>query len=73
MLQTTLGVAVLLVGLAGIVFSERVAQSQIRFNRWALGLEPLISEELTRGSVIVAGIFFMIFGLGIALHVIPAD
>jgi hypothetical protein len=73
MFQTTIGVAILLLGLAGVVFSERVARSQIRFNRWALGLEPFISEEWTRGSVIIVGIFFAITGLGIALHLIPAN
>ena len=38
MLQTILGFTVLIVGLAGVLFNERLAKSHITFNRWALGL-----------------------------------
>ena len=72
MFQTILGVAVLLAGLAVVVFSERVARSSIAFNRWALGLEPF-APHLARGEFILVGIAFFILGLLIAVHVVPAD
>ena len=72
MLQTILGFTVLIVGLAGVLFNERLAKSHIAFNRWALGLEPF-APNLRRGQVILVGISFFIFGLLMALHVIPVD
>ena len=72
MFQTILGVAVLLVGLAVVVFSERLSRSHIAFNRWALGLEPL-APHMARGRSILVGISFFMFGLLVALHIIPVD
>ena len=39
MFQTILGIVILLVGLAGVVFNRRLASAHRDFNRWALGLE----------------------------------
>lgn len=72
MIQTILGVAVLFVGLAGVVFSERLGKSSIAFNRWALGLEPY-APHLARGRFILVGASFFILGLLVALHVLPVD
>jgi len=48
MFQTTLGIVILLVGLAVVVFNERVASSHRDFNRWALGLELFASDGGSR-------------------------
>jgi hypothetical protein len=37
--QTILGIVILIVGLAGNVFNERLARFHRDFGRWALGLE----------------------------------
>ena len=70
MVQTILGSVILLVGLAGVVFNERLASSHRDFNRWALGLE-LFAPDGGRAGIILVGLAFMIMGLLIAVHVIP--
>ena len=73
MLQTILGVAILLVGLAGLVFNERVASFHRDFTRWAFGLETSFAPAGDRAGFILGGLAFLIVGLLVALHVIPAD
>ncbi len=68
-----LGVAVFVVGLAGVVFSDRLAISHRAFTRWALGFDPYFDPERGRAGFILGGLAFLILGLLIALHVIPAD
>jgi len=45
MSQTILGVAVLVVGLAGIAFNDWLASSYLTLNRWAFSLETSFSSE----------------------------
>ena len=71
MFQTILGIVILLVGLAVVVFNERVASSHRDFNRWALGLE-LFAPDGGRAGIIFVGLAFLIMGLLIAVHVVPA-
>jgi len=73
MFQTILGLAILVVGLAGLVFNERLASSHRDFTRWALGLETSFAPDGGRAGFILAGLAFLIMGLLIALHVVPAD
>jgi hypothetical protein len=73
MFQTILGIVILLVGLAGIVFNDRLARSERDFNRWALGLELYFVPDGGRAHIILVGLGFLIVGLLIALHVVPAD
>jgi hypothetical protein len=73
MFQTILGIVVLLVGLAGLVFNERLASFQTDFNRWAFGLETSFVPGGDRAGIILAGVGFLIVGLLIALHVMPSD
>ncbi len=73
MFQTILGIVVLLVGLAGVVFNERLTSSHKDFNGWALGLDLSFAPDGGRAGIILAGLAFMIMGLLIAVHVIPAD
>ena len=72
MFQTILGVVILLVGLAVIVFNERLASSQRDFNRWALGLE-LFPLDGGRAGFILFGLALLIMGLLVAVHVVPAS
>ena len=72
MFQTILGFAVLLVGLAAVVFDERLASSHRVFTRWAFGFDPYFAPDGGRAGFILAGLAFMIMGLLIALHVVPA-
>ena len=72
MFQTILGIVILLVGLAGVVFNERLASSQRDFNRWALGLE-LFPPDGGRAGFILFGLTLLIMGLLVAVHVVPAD
>jgi hypothetical protein len=72
MFQTILGIVVLVVGLAGVVFNRRLASAHRDFNRWALGLELSFSPDGDRAGIILVGLGFMILGLLIALHVVPA-
>ena len=71
MFQTILGM-VLLVGLAGLVFSERLASFHRDFTRWALGLETSFVPGGDRASVILGCLAFLIMGLLIALHLVPS-
>ncbi len=73
MVQTILGVAILLVGLAGVVFNERVARSYRVFTRWAFGLELSFAPDGDRAEFILVSLSFMILGLLISLHVLPVD
>ena len=73
MFQTILGIVILLVGLAGVVFNERLASSYRDFNGWALGLELSLAPDGSRAGIILAGLAVLIMGLLIAVHVIPAD
>jgi len=73
MFQTILGFAVLLVGLAGVVFNERLASSHRAFTRWAFGFDPYFDPDGGRAGFILVGLAFSIMGLLIALHVVPAD
>jgi len=72
MFQTILGIAVLLVGLTGVVFNGRLASFHRNFNRWAFGLELSFSPDGDRAGIILGGLGFLIMGLLIALHVVPA-
>jgi len=72
MFQTILGIVILLVGLAGIVFNERLASSHRAFNRWALGLE-LLPPDGGRAGFILFGLALLIMGLLVAVHVVPAS
>jgi hypothetical protein len=72
MFQTILGIVILLFGLAGIVFNERLASSQRDFNRWALGLE-LFPPDGGRAGFILFGLALLIMGLLVAVHVVPAN
>jgi hypothetical protein len=73
MLQTILGVAILLVGLAGLAFNRRLASFQKHFSRWAFGLETSFAPDGDRAGFILGGLAFLIVGLLVALHVVPAD
>jgi len=73
MFQTIPSLAILLVGLAGLVFNERLASSHRDFTRWALGLETSFVPDGGRAGLVLAGLAFLIMGLLIALHVLPAD
>jgi len=72
MFQTILGMVILLVGLAGLVFSERLASFHRDFTRWAFGLEIPSVPGGDRASVILGGLAFLIIGLFIALHLVPS-
>ena len=72
MFQTTLGILIFLVGLAGVVFNERLASSHRDFNRWALGLK-LFSPDGGRAGFILFGLALLIMGLLVAVHVVPAS
>jgi hypothetical protein len=56
MFQTILGVAILLVGLAGLVFNQRLASSHRDFTRWAFGLETSFARDGGRAGFILAGL-----------------
>lgn len=71
MFQTTLGVAISLVGLAGILFNKQVARSYKDFHRWAFSLEISFSPDGNRAGFISTGLSVLVFGLLIALHMIP--
>jgi hypothetical protein len=74
MIQTILGFAVVLVGLAGVAFHERLASSHRAFTRWAFGVDPYYFDPTEgRTGFIIAGLAFSIVGLLIAIHVVPAD
>jgi hypothetical protein len=70
--QTILGIVVLVVGLAGIVFNERLARFRRNFSRWALGLELSVAPDGGRAGIILVGLALLIIGLLIALHAVPA-
>ena len=72
MFQTILGMVILLVGLAGLVFSERLASFHRDFTRWAFGLETFFVPGGDRASVILGCLAFLIMGLLIALHLVPS-
>jgi hypothetical protein len=72
MFQTILGIVILLVGLAGIVFNERLASYQRDFNRWALGLE-LSPPDGGRAGFILFGLALLIMGLLVAVHAVPGN
>jgi hypothetical protein len=73
MFQTIVGVVIFLVGLAGLVFNERLASFHRDFTRWAFGLETSFAPGGDRAGFILGGVVFLIMGLLIALHVVPAD
>jgi hypothetical protein len=72
MFQTLIGLAVLLVVLAAVVFNERLARSHRVFTLRAFGFDPYFAPDGGRAGFILAGLGFMIMGLLIALHVVPA-
>jgi len=63
MFQTILGIVILLVGVAGLVFSERLASFHRDFTRWAFGLETSVIPGGGRASVIFGSLAFLIMGL----------
>jgi hypothetical protein len=73
MFQTILGIAVLFVGLAGVVFNERLASFHRDFTRWAFGVETTFAPDGERVGFILGGLAFLVMGLLIALHVVPTD
>jgi len=73
MFQTIVGVVIFLVGLAGLAFNERLASFHRDFTRWAFGLETSFAPDGDRAGFILGGLVFLIMGLLIALHVVPAD
>jgi uncharacterized membrane protein len=73
MFQTVLGFAVLLVGLVGVTFSERLASSHRAFTQWAFGFDPYFGPDGGRAGFILLALAISIMGLLIAMHVVPAD
>lgn len=72
MFQTILGIVILVVGLTGIVFNQRLARFHRDFNRWALGLELSFAPDGGRAGIILVGLALLIMGLLIAVQVVPA-
>jgi len=72
MFQTILGIVILLVGVAGLVFSERLASFHRDFTRWAFGLETSVIPGGGRASVIFGNLAFLIIGLFIPVHLVPS-
>jgi len=70
--QTILGIVILVVGLAGIVFSECLARFHRDFSRWALGLELSFSPDGGRAGIILVGLALLLMGLLITVHLVPA-
>jgi hypothetical protein len=73
MFQSILGVAVLLIGLAGVLFNKRLAASHRAFSRWAFGLDTSFVPDGDRAGLIIGGLTFAIMGLLIALDVVPTN
>ena len=68
MYQTLIGLGMVVVGSAIILFSERITRITNAWNRFSLGIE--LPENWSRGGTIFVGVLMSFYGLLILLRIV---
>jgi len=66
MYQTLVGIAMIVVGSAIVIFSERITQVTAALHRRTLGIE--LPRAWSRGGAIFVGVLMAVYGLSVVLR-----